>query len=93
MSEGWEKLSPESGLLPAANYLSPASAFWHQGQSGSAGHVSVRHCQAISNGALRERNTAPFSLFITDTFSKNNIAFECKDIVIPMHGVTYKLKH
>ncbi len=32
------------GIFTLSNCLNPASAFRHQGQSGSAGHGLVRHC-------------------------------------------------
>jgi hypothetical protein len=44
-----EKVSPASAFLPAANFLSPNSAFRHLGQSGTAGHGLFRHCAAILN--------------------------------------------
>jgi hypothetical protein len=34
-----EKFSPASAFRPVFNSLSPASAFRHQGQSGTAGHT------------------------------------------------------
>ncbi len=37
-----EKVSPASTLLPVVNRASPASAFRHQGQCGTAGHGLVR---------------------------------------------------
>jgi hypothetical protein len=36
-----------SAFLRLVNCVSPASAFCHQGQSGTAGHVLVRHCPAL----------------------------------------------
>jgi hypothetical protein len=38
-----EKVSPASASLPAINFISPASAFRHQVQSGTNGHGLVRH--------------------------------------------------
>ncbi len=43
-----EKISPESAFLRLVNCASPASAFRHQAHSGTAGHVLVRHCPAMS---------------------------------------------
>ncbi len=42
-----EKLVRHRHFLPAVNFFSPASAFQHQGQSGTAGHRLVRHCPAM----------------------------------------------
>ncbi len=47
MPECRRKVSPASAFLPAVNFFSPASAFWHQGQSGTAGDGLVRHCPAL----------------------------------------------
>ncbi len=33
-----KKVSPSSAFLPSVNCFSPASAFWHQGRSGTTGH-------------------------------------------------------
>ncbi len=49
MPECWRKVSPASAFLPAVNF-GPASAFRHQGQSGTAGHGLVRHCPAMQRG-------------------------------------------
>ncbi len=38
------KVSLTSALLLAVNFFSSASAFRHQGESGTAGHGLVRHC-------------------------------------------------
>jgi hypothetical protein len=43
------KVSPASEFLPVFNCLIPASAFWHQGQSGTAGHELVQPCPAMQN--------------------------------------------
>ncbi len=43
-----EKSCPASAFLPAVHFFSPASAFRHQGQSGTAGHRLVRHCPAMA---------------------------------------------
>jgi hypothetical protein len=50
MPECWRKVSPATAFLPAVNFFSPASAFRHQGQSGTAGHGLVRHCPAMQIG-------------------------------------------
>ncbi len=34
-------------VSPVVNFFNPASAFRHQGQSGTAGHGLVRHCPAM----------------------------------------------
>jgi hypothetical protein len=36
-------------FLPVFNYVSPASASWHRGPSGTAGQGLVRHCPAMMN--------------------------------------------
>jgi hypothetical protein len=41
MQECEEKGSPASAFLPVVNCVSLASVFWHQGQSGTAGHGLV----------------------------------------------------
>jgi hypothetical protein len=45
-----KKVSPASAFLPVVNFVSPASVFWHQGQSGTAGHGLVRHGLALLVG-------------------------------------------
>ena len=47
MPESWEKVSMASAFLLVVNSVNPASAFRHQGQSGTAGHGLVRHRPAI----------------------------------------------
>jgi hypothetical protein len=47
MPECREKGSPASVFLTVVNFVSPASAFRHQGQSLSAGHGLVRHWPAM----------------------------------------------
>ncbi len=42
----WPSKRPASAFLPVFNCISPASAFRHQGQSGTSGHGLVRHCPA-----------------------------------------------
>ncbi len=42
-----KKIGPASAFSPTVNFVSPASVFRHQGQSGTAGHVLVRHCPAM----------------------------------------------
>jgi hypothetical protein len=42
-----KKVSPASAFLPVVNFVSLASVFRHQGQSGTAGHGLVRHCPAM----------------------------------------------
>ncbi len=41
------KVSPTSACLPEVTFFSPASAFRHKNQSGTAGHGLVRHCPAM----------------------------------------------
>jgi hypothetical protein len=45
-----EKVSPKSEFPPVVNFVSPASVFQHQGQSGTAGHGLVQHCPAMHFG-------------------------------------------
>ncbi len=47
MPECRRKVSLASAFLPAVNFFSPASAFRHQGQSGTSGHGLVQHCPAL----------------------------------------------
>jgi hypothetical protein len=42
-----EKVSPASAFLPVVNRVCPASAFRHQGQSGTTVHGLVRHSLAM----------------------------------------------
>jgi hypothetical protein len=42
-----EKSLSGIGIIPAVNFFSPASAFRHQGQYGTAVHELVRHCPAM----------------------------------------------
>jgi hypothetical protein len=36
-----KKVSPASAFIPVVNCVNPASAFWHQGQSGAVDHRLV----------------------------------------------------
>jgi hypothetical protein len=48
-------------VLPAVNFLSPASAFQHQGHTGTAGHGLVQHCSAMNILIPQSRQSAkPF---------------------------------
>jgi hypothetical protein len=42
-----KRVCPASPFLRLINFVSQASAFRHKGQSGTAGHGSVRHCPAM----------------------------------------------
>jgi hypothetical protein len=45
MTDAVKVVSP--AFLLVVNWVSPALAFWHQGQSDTAGHGLVRHCPAM----------------------------------------------
>jgi hypothetical protein len=47
-----ERVSPASAFLRLVNCVSPASAFRHQGESGTASHGLVRHCPALPGGKV-----------------------------------------
>ncbi len=47
ITECQKKVSRASAFLPLFHFVSQSSAFWHQGQSGTAGHGLVRHCPAM----------------------------------------------
>jgi hypothetical protein len=53
MPEGQTKVSPASAFLQVGNCLSLASAFRHQGQSGTAGQGVVGHCAAVINSCRK----------------------------------------
>jgi hypothetical protein len=46
-----KKVSPASLVLPLVRQVSPASAFRHQPQSGTAGHGLIRQCPAMDSGS------------------------------------------
>jgi hypothetical protein len=48
MPDCLEKVIRAKAILPFYNCVIPASAFRHQGQSGTAGHELTRHCQAMA---------------------------------------------
>jgi len=49
MSEWLKKVSLAEIFLLLVDCISPASAFWHQGQSGTAGRGLIRHYPARKN--------------------------------------------
>ncbi len=66
-----EKVSPVSAILPIFNCLSPALAFRHQGQSGTAGH-------GLAQG-MKIRNSVRFIFFAklqTGTFKATLTTFK-----------------
>jgi hypothetical protein len=71
MPECWNagvKDSPASAFSTLVNFPSPASAFRHQGQSGTADHKLVRHCSAMENGKSTSQDVShfPTKIFLID---------------------------
>ncbi len=63
MPECWNAgvtVSPATAFSALVNFLSPASAFRHQGQSGTADHGLVRHCPAVENGKSMSQDVSHF---------------------------------
>ncbi len=58
------KVCPASAVLPAVNFFSPASAFRHQGQFGTAGHGLFRHCPAMQKCQVYFINRIILKLFV-----------------------------
>jgi hypothetical protein len=46
-----KKVSLALLVLPLVRQVSPASAFQHQPQSGTAGHILIRQCPAMITGS------------------------------------------